>query len=63
MTIEINQTITIFLAILLLALGGVIVKNVKLFKIFCIPAPVVEGLLFAHPQLELAIEDRLITRS
>ncbi|MEW5592911.1 sodium/glutamate symporter [Peribacillus frigoritolerans] len=47
MNIEINQTITIFLAILLLALGGIIVKNVKLFRHFCIPAPVIGGLLFA----------------
>ncbi|MFS0574069.1 sodium/glutamate symporter [Sporosarcina sp. 179-K 3D1 HS] len=47
MTIELNQITTIFLAIALLVLGRYLVRNVGVLKKFCIPAPVVGGLLFA----------------
>lgn len=47
MTLALNQVTTIFLAVALLVLGTVIVKKVGLLQKFCIPAPVVGGLLFA----------------
>ena len=47
MTIELNQVTTIFLAIALLVLGRLLVKKVGVLQKFCIPAPVVGGLLFA----------------
>lgn len=47
MTIELNQVTTIFLAIALLVLGRWLVKKVGVLQKFCIPAPVVGGLLFA----------------
>lgn len=47
MTLELNQVTTIFLSIALLTLGMVLVKKVGFLQKFCIPAPVVGGLLFA----------------
>ncbi|MFD1926780.1 sodium/glutamate symporter [Sporosarcina siberiensis] len=47
MNLEINQITTIFLAIGLLVLGTFLVKKVGVLQKFCIPAPVVGGLLFA----------------
>ncbi|MEK5232195.1 sodium/glutamate symporter [Lysinibacillus sp. FSL K6-0232] len=45
--IEINQITTVFLAVALFVLGGFLVNKIGLLKRFCIPAPVVGGLLFA----------------
>ncbi|KOP78590.1 sodium:glutamate symporter [Lysinibacillus sp. FJAT-14745] len=45
--IEINQITTVFLAVALFALGGWLINKVGFLKRFCIPAPVVGGLLFA----------------
>ncbi|WP_318614876.1 sodium/glutamate symporter [Sporosarcina sp. YIM B06819] len=47
MTLELNQITTIFLSIALLTLGMILVKKVGVLQKFCIPAPVVGGLLFA----------------
>jgi ESS family glutamate:Na+ symporter len=47
MTLVLNQVTTLFLAIALLTLGMLLVKKVGFLKKFCIPAPVVGGLLFA----------------
>lgn len=47
MTLVLNQVTTIFLSIALLTLGMVLVKKVGFLRKFCIPAPVVGGLLFA----------------
>jgi ESS family glutamate:Na+ symporter len=47
MTIELNQIFTIFLAVALFMLGGLIVNKARILQKFCIPAPVVGGLLFA----------------
>jgi len=47
MTLVLNQVTTIFLAIALLTLGMVLIKKVGFLRKFCIPAPVVGGLLFA----------------
>lgn len=47
MTLELNQVTTIFLSVVLLTLGMVLVKKVGILQKFCIPAPVVGGLLFA----------------
>ncbi|WP_203247533.1 sodium/glutamate symporter [Sporosarcina beigongshangi] len=47
MTLELNQVTTIFLSVALLALGMILVKKVGILQKFCIPAPVVGGLLFA----------------
>ena len=47
MTLDLNQVTTIFLAIALLSLGMVLIKKVGFLRKFCIPAPVVGGLLFA----------------
>ena len=47
MTLELNQVTTIFLAIALLVLGMVLTRKVGFLRKFCIPAPVVGGLLFA----------------
>jgi len=45
--IEINQITTIFLAVALFAFGSFLINKVNFLKRFCIPAPVVGGLLFA----------------
>lgn len=45
--IEFNQITTIFLAVALFALGGWLINKISFLKRFCIPAPVVGGLLFA----------------
>ncbi|MDM5349568.1 sodium/glutamate symporter [Lysinibacillus sphaericus] len=45
--IEINQITTVFLAVALFALGGFLINKIGFLKRFCIPAPVVGGLLFA----------------
>ena len=47
MTIELNQVTTIFLSVALFVLGTLLVKRVGILQRFCIPAPVVGGLLFA----------------
>ncbi|ARK32348.1 sodium/glutamate symporter [Halalkalibacter krulwichiae] len=47
MSIELNQITTLFLAVILLLIGSVLVKRVQFLSRFCIPAPVVGGLLFA----------------
>ncbi|KQL37296.1 sodium/glutamate symporter [Psychrobacillus sp. FJAT-21963] len=47
MTLALDQVTTIFLAIALLVLGTFLVKNIGFLNKFCIPAPVVGGLLFA----------------
>ncbi|WJY26272.1 sodium/glutamate symporter [Sporosarcina trichiuri] len=47
MTIELNQVTTLFLAMALLLLGNLLVRKTKILQKFCIPAPVVGGLLFA----------------
>jgi ESS family glutamate:Na+ symporter len=47
MTFELNQVTTIFLSVALLTLGMILVKKVRVLQKFCIPAPVVGGLLFA----------------
>ncbi|MGK4042436.1 sodium/glutamate symporter [Heyndrickxia oleronia] len=47
MNLELNQITTIFLAVALLMLGGLLIKKINFLKKFCIPAPVVGGLLFA----------------
>ncbi|WP_397537971.1 sodium/glutamate symporter [Rummeliibacillus pycnus] len=45
--IEINQIATLFLAVALYLLGTYLVKKVNFLNRFCIPAPVVGGLIFA----------------
>ncbi|QQE75756.1 sodium/glutamate symporter [Brevibacillus composti] len=47
MTLALNQVNTIFLAVALLVLGTYLVKKAGFLQKFCIPAPVVGGLLFA----------------
>ncbi|GHI01474.1 sodium/glutamate symporter [Neobacillus kokaensis] len=47
MTLALNQVNTIFLAVALLVLGTFFVKRFGFLQKFCIPAPVVGGLLFA----------------
>jgi len=47
MSLELNQVTTLFLAIALLVLGTVLTRKVGFLRKFCIPAPVVGGLLFA----------------
>lgn len=42
-----DQITTIFLAVLFLTIGTFIIRKVGIFQRFCIPAPVVGGLLFA----------------
>lgn len=45
--IEINQITTVFLAVALFAFGNFLINKIGFLKRFCIPAPVVGGLLFA----------------
>lgn len=45
--IAFNQITTIFLAVALFALGTYLINKISFLKRFCIPAPVVGGLLFA----------------
>lgn len=47
MTLSLDQITTIFLSVALLVLGTYLVKKVGFLNKFCIPAPVVGGLLFA----------------
>lgn len=47
MTLALNQVNTIFLAVALLVLGTYLVKKAGFLQRFCIPAPVVGGLIFA----------------
>ena len=47
MTLALDQVTTIFLSIALLVLGTFLVKKIGFLNKFCIPAPVVGGLLFA----------------
>lgn len=47
MTLEVNQTTTIFLAIAVFLIGTFLGSKIKFLGRFCIPAPVIGGLLFA----------------
>lgn len=47
MSLEINQLTTIFLAVAIFMLGTFLNKRINFLDRFCIPAPVVGGLLFA----------------
>lgn len=47
MTFELNQITTLFLALALLTIGTLLVRKIGVLQKFCIPAPVVGGLLFA----------------
>lgn len=47
MNLELNQITTVFLAVALLMTGGLLLNKLPFLKRFCIPAPVVGGLLFA----------------
>ncbi|MEK4028210.1 MULTISPECIES: sodium/glutamate symporter [Bacillaceae] len=47
MTVEINQVTTIFLAVAVFMIGTFLNKKLTFLDRFCIPAPVVGGLLFA----------------
>lgn len=47
MNLDFNQLTTIFLATALFLAGGLLINKIPLLKKFCIPAPVVGGLLFA----------------
>ena len=47
MSLELDQVTTLFLAIALLVLGTALTRKVGFLRKFCIPAPVVGGLLFA----------------
>ncbi|WP_315122061.1 sodium/glutamate symporter [uncultured Clostridium sp.] len=47
LTLEVNMISTLTLAILLLFLGSFLRKKVSFFERFCIPAPVIGGLLFS----------------
>lgn len=47
MTIDLNQSTTLFLALALLTIGTLLVRKIGVLQKFCIPAPVVGGLLFA----------------
>ncbi|KAB2333084.1 sodium/glutamate symporter [Cytobacillus depressus] len=47
MNLELNQITTVFLAVALLMIGGLLLNKLPFLKRFCIPAPVVGGLLFA----------------
>lgn len=47
MSLEINQLTTIFLAVAIFMLGTFLNKQINFLDRFCIPAPVVGGLLFA----------------
>lgn len=45
--LSLNQVNTIFLAVALLVLGSFIISKARFLRKFCIPAPVIGGLLFA----------------
>lgn len=47
MVLELNMVQTIALAVILLLLGEYLVKKIKFLSKYCIPAPVVGGLLFS----------------
>ncbi|WP_125152777.1 sodium/glutamate symporter [Clostridium rectalis] len=47
LTLKVDMVSTLTLAILLLFLGNFLKKKVKFFEKFCIPAPVIGGLLFS----------------
>lgn len=47
MTIELNEVTTIFLALAVFMVGKFLNNRIKILDRFCIPAPVVGGLLFA----------------
>ncbi|OZI13703.1 sodium/glutamate symporter [Bacillaceae bacterium SAS-127] len=44
---EFNQVTSLFLAVFVFMIGSFLIKKISLFDRFCIPAPVVGGLLFA----------------
>lgn len=47
MLIELNQVTTIFLAIAVFMIGSYLNSKIKILEKYCIPAPVVGGLLVA----------------
>ena len=47
MVISLNLTQSVFLGVLVFLLGSFIVKKVPFLERYCIPAPVVGGLLFS----------------
>src|SRR3712207_8355666 len=47
LTLKMDMVATLTLSILLLFLGNFLKKNVRVFERFCIPAPVIGGLLFS----------------
>lgn len=51
LTIELNMYHAVALGAFLFWLGGVITDKVSLLSRYCIPAPLVGGLCFFHPQL------------
>ncbi|QOV12877.1 sodium/glutamate symporter [Viridibacillus arvi] len=57
--LEINQITTVFLAVALLTLGSFLIKKIGILQRFCIPAPVVGGLIFAAIATILQATDTL----
>lgn len=47
MNITLDSISTLFLAVALLLIGSILIKKVTWLNRYCIPAPVVGGLLFA----------------
>ncbi|MBP2077025.1 sodium/glutamate symporter [Oceanobacillus polygoni] len=47
MNLEFNEVTTIFLAVAVLTIGTLLNRKIKILDRFCIPAPVVGGLIFA----------------
>lgn len=47
MNLELDQITTVFLAVALLLIGGLLLNKLSFLNRFCIPAPVIGGLLFA----------------
>ncbi|NLY45074.1 MAG: sodium/glutamate symporter [Tissierella sp.] len=57
MTLQMDMVQSIGLAVILLLLGRKLRKSVKFFETYCIPAPVIGGLLFAIITLILRLTD------
>ncbi|MBK3493469.1 sodium/glutamate symporter [Viridibacillus sp. YIM B01967] len=57
--LEFNQITTVFIAVALLTLGNFFIKKFGILKRFCIPAPVVGGLIFAALATILKATDTL----
>ena len=47
MTIELNLLATVALAVVVLFIGNILKKHVPIFDKYCIPAPVIGGILFS----------------